>query len=284
MLEPFLKFYARHFPMRRGKYRIIERFGARSDAGGGFVRHARLAYGGFSMRCDLRKQLQRQFYYFGTYFLEERVLNQWSKYASTSQLILDVGANAGIYSLAAAAANHTSSVHSFEPTPAIAAHLADTIQFNGLNSRIRVHQCAVAAESGKAHLNFFLGEHADNEGMNFVSEQRRNADSLEVTTVSLDDFCAEHGYGKIDLLKIDVQGNEPQVLAGARQLIARRAVSTLFFELNWASEGQVDCPAEKSVSILKSAGYKFADPNGSMRFQNAGPWLRGLSDVVASAQ
>lgn len=105
MLESLLKLYARHFPVRRGKYRVIDRYGARPVAAGGFVRRARLIYGGYAMDCDLRKQLQRQFYYFGIYFLEERVLATWSRYARDAKVVCDVGANAGIYSLAAAASS-----------------------------------------------------------------------------------------------------------------------------------------------------------------------------------
>lgn len=207
MLEFLLKIYARHFPVRRGKYRIIERFGAKPDADGGFVRRARLVYGSYAMDCDLRKQLQRQFYYFGTYFLEERVLATWSRYARDAKVVFDVGANAGIYSLAAAAASKDCQIHAFEPTPEIAAHLSATVGMNGIEDCLHVHEVAVGERAGSIFLNRFTGENDDNEGMNFVSGVRRAASSLEVPLVSLDAFCAERGLQGIDLLKVDVQGN-----------------------------------------------------------------------------
>lgn len=281
MLESLLKLYARHFPVRRGKYRIIERFGARPDSGGGFVRHARLIYGGFLMDCDLRKQLQRQFYYFGTYFLEERVLETWSRYARDAKVVFDVGANAGIYSLAAAAASKDSQIHAFEPTPEIAAHLRATVDMNGIEGRLQVQEAAVGDCPGSIFLNRFSGENEDNEGMNFVSSECRAPSSVEVPMVSLDAFCSERGLQKIDLLKVDVQGNEPAVFEGARGLIERGAIQSIFFELNWDRLDPDRCPACEAVEFLSNAGYRFADPNGRMESREAGLWLEALSDVVA---
>jgi hypothetical protein len=86
----------------------------------------------------------------------------------------------------------------------------------------------------------------------------------------------------MDLAKIDVQGNEPDVLAGATKLMQRKGLKTIFFELNWNRAEPNICPASKSLKILEAAGYQFADPNGDMRFQSPGPWLKALSDVVAA--
>ena len=69
------------------------------------------------MPCDLGEMLQRQFYFFGTYFLEEDILRCWEAAAKGAKVVLDVGANAGIYSLAALAAQPDVTVYAFEPTP-----------------------------------------------------------------------------------------------------------------------------------------------------------------------
>ena len=55
--------------------------------------------------------------------------------------------------------------------------------------------------------------------MNFVTGERRSETSIEVPIVSLDGYCAQRGIETIDLLKVDVQGNEPAVFVGARGLI-----------------------------------------------------------------
>ena len=185
MLESLLSFYARYFPWRRGKYRIIERFGARPNAAGSFVRRACLVYGYYKMDCDLRKHLQRQFYYFRTYFLEERILTTWLRYSADATLDFDVGANTGIYILAAASISPLIEIHAFEPTPEIASHLRATAEINGLEGRLHVHEKAVGVGSGSIFLNRLAGKKDDNEGMNFVSTERRTDSSIAVPMVSL---------------------------------------------------------------------------------------------------
>ena len=283
MLEQLLLAYLRYSPIRRGKYRLVERFG-RGTRGGkqGFLREARLKYGGYQMECDLRKMLQRQFYFFGTYFLEEDVLAQWCVQARTAQVVFDIGSNAGIFSLAAAASNPLAKIYAFEPTPEIATHFRKTIEQNRLNSRIFLQQVAVTRETGTAHLNFFTGEHNDNEGMNFVTVEGGTKTSAAVKAISIDDFCSQHGLTEISLLKVDVQGNEPDVLAGAERLLRGKAIKTLFVELNWDQTERSNCPASKVVRILEQAGYLFADPKLPLQFRSAGSWLRALSDVIAS--
>jgi FkbM family methyltransferase len=283
LFEQLLYAYSRHFPIQWGKYRFVERLGVRPGAHGSFIRRTQLQHGKYVMDCDLRKQLQRQFHYFGTYLLEARVLKSWSAFATDARTVLDVGANAGIYSLAATASSAHVRINAFEPTPEIASHLRATAALNGLADRLLVHECAVGAECGSIWLNRFSGEKNDNEGMNFVSTDRHTSGASEVPMVSLDDFCAEAGLVRVDLLKVDVQGSEPAVFRGARNLIERKAVRTIFFELNWNHDNPMQCAAGESTRMLSDAGYRFADPNGRMKFQQAGSWLEKLSDVVASA-
>jgi len=283
-MEKLLWAYARWFPVSKGKYRLVERLG-RGDAGkSDFIRQARLIYGGYTMECDLRKMLQRQFYFFGTYFLEERVLANWGDQAKNASVVFDIGANSGIYSLAAAASNPAALIHAFEATSDIAEHLEGTLARNHLVERISLHRCAVARMTGTAYLNYCSDGGGDNEGMNFVTNQARNSQSIAVPTVCLDEFCAQQGISTVDLVKIDVQGNEPEVLAGAEGLIRRGALRTIFFELNWNHDEPEKCSVLKTVGILSDAGYRFADPNAKLRFREAGSWLNGLSDVVAMAE
>ncbi|MEO5718837.1 MAG: FkbM family methyltransferase [Chthoniobacterales bacterium] len=234
------------------------------------------------MQCDIQKMLQRQFYFFGTYFMEEAILDRWTTYAGESEVVFDIGANAGIYSLAAAAANPQATVNAFEPTPQVASHLRSTVSTNSLSDRIRVHELAVGAVSGTAALNFFSGERDDNEGMNFVSATGVAVKSCPIAVVSLDDFCRRRGIERLDLVKIDVQGAEADVLTGAANLLSNQALGTLFLELNW-SEGE-KCSATRVIELLRKAGYQFTDPRGARDPQPAGPWLRSLTDVIAITQ
>jgi len=245
---------------------------------GDHQRVAELAYGDFRMPCDLAEMLQRQFYFFGTYFVEEDILDCWSGAAKGAKVILDVGANAGIYSLAALAVEPKARIHAFEPTPEIAERLRKTARLNGL-CRLHVHEMAVSDQCGHAILRRYRGELGTNEGMNFVCTEPCNSGAHTVATICLDQFCEQQSIDYVDLLKLDIQGHEYAALTGAESLIRDRRVGTIFMELNWGLAGT--CSATASIHLLQQAGYVFAKPAEYLRWQEPGDWLHGLTDVVA---
>jgi FkbM family methyltransferase len=260
--------------------RIIDHLWRTTLIGDDTHRLATLKYGGFQVPCDLSEMLQRQFYFFGTYFLEEDVLACWQSMAKDAKVILDVGANAGIYSLAALAIQREASVHAFEPTPEIAERLRATAESNGLCT-LRVHQVAVLSGEGEAILRRYRGESGNNEGMNFISQDLGKFDGERIQTVCLDQFCRDHSIAYIDLLKLDVQGHEHSVLRGARNLLEAGRIGTIFMELNWGKNSAAVCSASESVQLLTQAGYVFSKPGVCLNWARPGGWLRSLSDVVA---
>ena len=280
LLEDLLLTYAQRFPLRRGKLRVIEALWRAAIPDHYATRLAILRYGGFKLPCDLREDLQRQYYFFGTYFLEEHILSCWQEQAKTANVIFDIGANLGIFSFAALAANPNAIVHAFEPTPEIATQLQRAAELNRL-CNLNVHETAVSSNTGYAKLNRCLGDRGTNGGMNFIYGNAQEGDSNRVTTVRLDDFCNEHRIGHIDLLKIDVQGHEKDVFVGADRLIRTGNVGLILFELNWAADPTQPCSARGSIQLLEQYGYQFSAIRKKQRWLNSGSWLYGLSDVLA---
>jgi FkbM family methyltransferase len=279
--ENLLVTYARHFPLRRGKLRMIDSLWRIASRDHSTQRMAKLKHGGLRMRCDLEEMLQRQFYFFGTYFLEENILTCWENLAKNAKNIFDVGANAGIYSLAALAVQPHASVHAFEPTPEIAAKLRETAIMNGLD-HLYVHEMAVLSKNGQATLRRFRGESGTNEGMNFITSDLDDPFNERVRTISLDQFCQDHGIDYIHLLKLDIQGHEHSALAGAERLIGTGAIGFIFTELNWAERAEDECPASESIRVLDKAGYRFSRPAKPLHWEKAGDWMRTLNNIVAS--
>jgi FkbM family methyltransferase len=272
--------YARRFPIRRGKLRVIDWLWQTGLSSGCTHRVATLKHGGFKMSCDLSAILQRQFYFFGTYVLEEDLLGCWATVSKGAKVVFDVGANAGIYSLAAIAIQADVVVHAFEPTPEIAARLRATAELNRLEN-LYVHEVAVLGENGYAVLNRCRGDLGDNEGMNFVTKDIGSSGAERVKTISLDQFCLDHSIDQVDLLKLDVQGHEYSVLKGAEHLIRAGRVGTIFMELNWGGRTGSPCAATESLRLLAQAGYLFSRPGERLNWGKYGDWLCNLSDVVA---
>jgi len=277
LLEAVLIAYARHFPFRRGKARLIDYLWRQAAGTGGFMREAVLQHGGFRVPCDLREMLQRQFYYFGTYFFEAEILACWETQARTAGVVFDIGANAGIFSLAALAANPRATVHAFEPTPEIAARLRVTAAIN-LLSNLVINEVAVGDYKGSAMLQRWRGNDDDNEGMNFITTNGSDGESVQLIT--LDGYCADRGIQHIDLLKIDIQGNEPRAFAGAARLLRERRIGTIFAELSWGAN-RSDGPAAQLIAMLSDSGFLFSAPGSAMDWRESGDWMRAYNDIVA---
>lgn len=278
--ETCLIAYARKFPVRRGKLRVLNRLWRFAVGNHDHFRIANLQYGAMKMPCDLSQMLQRQFYFFGTYFLEEHLLSWWSTEATKADVIFDVGANSGIYSLVALSSQPHARVYAFEPTPEIASRIRVAAELNGLED-LYVCELAVSSDDGQAVLRRFSGELGTNEGMNFIVPDAGGTDVERVTTVSLDRFCEQQNIIQIDLLKIDVQGHEPSVLRGAGRLIAQGRLRCILMELNWAAGSHEPCSASEAIQLLETADYRFASPDRPDFLRESGKWMRDLTDVIA---
>ncbi|MFZ3308036.1 MAG: FkbM family methyltransferase [Xanthobacteraceae bacterium] len=270
--------YARSFPIRKGKLRIINTLWPAVIRNHDTARLAKIKFGEFKLPCDLQEDLQRQFYFFGTYFLEDDMLCRWQREARGARFIFDVGANLGIYSFAALAAAPDATVHAFEPTPEIAAQLEAAAEMNGLH-KLNVHPVAVSSANGHAKLNRCRGDTGTNGGMNFIWGDAGADDPSRVRTVCLDDFCEEYGIPHVDVLKVDVQGHEYEVFKGAEGLIKAGRIGLIFFELSWSKDPRT-CPARQSICLLEQYGYMFS-PGGALEWRRSGEWMQGLSDVLA---
>jgi FkbM family methyltransferase len=280
ILENALIWYARRFPIPGGKLRVINSCWRTAIADNGSLRVATLTHGGLKMRCDLNEMLQRQFYFFGTYFVERDILKCWEIAAKDAKIVFDVGANGGIFSLAALAVQRNATVHAFEPTPEIATRLRETATLNGLH-HLHVHRVAVLETSGTAALRRFRGECGTNEGMNFVTTEPGDCGNERVESVCLDQFCRDRRIEYVDLLKLDIQGQEYSALLGSERLLTAGRIGSVFTELNWVNSPGDVCTATESILLLDRAGYRFSRPGKRLTWVKAGDWLRSLSNVIA---
>lgn len=120
--------------------------------------------------------------------------------------LLDIGANMGIYSLLAA--DKAKRIFAFEPVPENLSLLRKSVKANSASS-VKVIPAAVGEKDGSVEMHIIpnsLGTH----GIYADSES-----TLTVQIVSIDNFIKEHSVGKVDLMKIDVEGYEPYVVKGA---------------------------------------------------------------------
>jgi FkbM family methyltransferase len=147
--------------------------------------------------------------------------------------VLDVGANIGWYSLLAAReVGPEGRVLAFEPDPNTFGLVSDSLEINGYRDRATVLRTAVADAPGEATF-YRWAAHQGSNGLGIDDDIRAAyAEAVEETTVpvtTIDAVMAEHGGG-VDLIKIDAEGAEPQVLAGARRVLAENPRVQLLLE------------------------------------------------------
>jgi FkbM family methyltransferase len=117
---------------------------------------------------------------------------------------VDVGANWGIYThVMAANARH---VHAFEPVPVLASRLSRTVPRN-----VTVHETALSDHDGTALLTVAGGEY----GLSSLHLQQGDG-HIDVQLTTLDHAV----QAPIGFIKIDVEGHEQEVLAGALRILA----------------------------------------------------------------
>lgn len=125
-------------------------------------------------------------------------------------VILDVGANIGLFAARAASVNAGKKIFCFEPLP----HNAKLIPFNCPGATVC---CAcVGARPGKVKLRV---DAQDIMASSIPTRWKTGEREFEVVT--LDGYARENGIGEVAFLKLDTEGMELEVLEGGRQTLQR---------------------------------------------------------------
>lgn len=167
-------------------------------------------------------------------------------------IAVDVGANIGyMTSFFAKRVGPSGRVEAFEPHPQIFLRLESNVERNSASVNIvRLHGVALGSREGIAHL-VEPGIFSQNEGTSVVvvdvdaGSRLSPGRSFEVRVTRLDSMLAD---SRIGLLKIDVEGSEREVLAGAEQLLSRRSIQNIIYEAH-------DCALSPLHDLLNSYGY-----------------------------
>lgn len=185
----------------------------------------------------------------------------WARYvgseyvARPGEVAIDVGANVG--ELATAAAIRGMKVHAFEP---------DTACYSALERNLRPFRGAVANCMGlgdqRGERTFYMA--TDLADSSFIPPERFTK-SVVLKLIPLDEYVAERKITSIGLLKIEAEGFEPEVLAGARKALTMAR----YVAIDCGPERQgADTVAECEAALL----------NAGLRIQRNGWILRGTRD------
>jgi FkbM family methyltransferase len=185
--------------------------------------------------------------------------------------VVDVGANAGLFTVIAGHLAWQGRTIAFEPAPALHALLRDNVVANWLGDRVETRRLAVGAAAATATLQYaptlqMLGGLTVDPARFSAAYPGAPLEAVEVAVVALDEELAD--AGPLALVKIDVEGGEADVLAGMRRLIEAGRVGIVTAEVrrdttlrNMGAEGFDRLAGE--LRWLDGLGARFADLDGA---------------------
>jgi FkbM family methyltransferase len=189
----------------------------------------------------------------GGYF-ESLELDLFAKAAEGSAIVLDIGANIGLFScVAGKALRSDGAVYAFEPIAENAAYFRRNLLNNHLTN-VQLIESAVGQEVGELDI-FVSSESIATHSAS--SRYSRSSERVSVPMTSIDAFVTSRGIGHVDVIKTDVEGYDGYVLKGAMETIKSHR-PTIFVE--YAPISLKECgfePADFADQLFMNYDYCF---------------------------
>ncbi len=204
-----------------------------------------------------------------TFFSEEPDTITWLESLNESDVLWDVGANVGLYSIYAAMFRKCT-VFAFEPEAQNYAILMQNLAMNGLGKQVRATNIALTDCPGFGRLqvryvtkggayNLFQSNDGSRTPPGDIPEsvkavldaQAQGGLSQLVYGTSIDDLVLNAGFPAPTYLKIDVDGIEPKIIAGAAAVLSQPRLRSVLIEINKKSEDDL-----RIIEILSGHGLK----------------------------
>lgn len=198
---------------------------------------------------------------------------------SSRAFMVDVGANIGAWTLMMAKAPGLPKVLAFEPGARTFTKLQENVRRNRL-SNVELRQAAVSDRAGVLRFQdsrtaSVFNRIKPSEPAKGEASGRSMEGSLEydVPSISLDEMLLERDEIQVDLMKIDVEGLEPLVLRGMRQLLNKKRVLRIYIELDPENLRVFGFTLNDIIDPLFNSGFRMhlgAGPDGKARWADAG--------------
>jgi FkbM family methyltransferase len=185
----------------------------------------------------------------------------------------DIGANIGIHTLLLSRlVGRHGQVYAFEPVPTLYERLCENVRLNPSLPAARPVQLALGDSSGTAA--FYTGHHAG--AGHLAASGPEDGDRIVVPTSKLDEFVYRDHHAPPGFVKIDVEGAEGSVLAGA-ELVLTNARPIVMVDLHTPAQ---DLAVGRSLSEAGYVAYRTGDGSQVREMETGWPNPDGLSGQV----
>ena len=171
-------------------------------------------------------------------------------------ILFDIGANIGVFSVYAAKIHPKSTIFSFEPEYSNLNLLKNNVLANKVNEQVNIFSVGISDEVciSKLHLS------STESGAAVHTESKNNISTTDegykvvwnegIMTTTLDEFCRDQQIIP-NCIKIDTDGNELKILKGATSTLKNPKLKNLIIEMPLHNEEQLfECE-----TILKNFGF-----------------------------
>jgi FkbM family methyltransferase len=158
--------------------------------------------------------------------------------------VLDIGANVGVFSVLQGTRVKNGRVYAFEPSPTTYTRLRRNVALNHLQN-VETFPEALGDRQGRVR---FVDKPISLNS--YVLQRETGEPTVEVEVKTLDDFVQARGIRRIDLMKIDTEGHELPVLAGAVRSLEK--TQRVVLETHRPED---EAPVRK---VLESAGFSLS--------------------------
>lgn len=209
--------------------------------------------------CENKYDAQRA----ASLWIKEEGTMRWiDSEARAGDVFMDVGANIGIYTIAAAhRVGPQGKVYAFEPHKVNALTLMRNVQLSKLTDRIALFFSPLSNKATVLHFNY-ASLTSGSSGSQFGHAKVAGKDQVfepvarEMAMSVVADDLVEHGVIQSpSLVKIDVDGNELMILQGMRALLSgKNKPRSILVEINVGQETPVS-------ALMKECGYELVQRN-----------------------
>jgi FkbM family methyltransferase len=208
--------------------------------------------------------------------MEVQVLPVFRSFLQPTSVVLDIGANFGLYTATSASlVKDRGRLYSFEANPHTFELLERTLYANRLaqHPNVIAVNALVADKPGRRTL-YYLPKFLGGATMTDVGHWGAAKRCVELDTITIDDFLPE-GL-TVDLVKVDVEGHEPLVLRGMQKTIGRSPNIRIFLEFVEAFLANTT-GADAFVDEIENSGLRICRvmPGFRLELIERGQRLRG---------
>ena len=203
---------------------------------------------GYWMGLDLSNYIERSIYLHVFEPFETSLVRGLLRPGMT---IVDAGANVGYYTLmGSAAVGPSGHVFAFEPSPYAVKKLREAIDENKIEN-VTIVESALGDFDGVGQL-YVPDQDRGNHTPSMVAQ---NFPPTSIAITTLDSFLRKRGVRRVELLKLDVEGFEPNIVRGARQVLEDGTVRAILCEFNeyWLTAN--GCSSKELLTLLEDLGF-----------------------------